>query len=99
MNELVSIIMPTFNREKKIRKAINSVRSQTYENWELIIVDNTHLHVKHKSFIPGKLHLHVKIKSQYLGSISKVSAQRLVMKALDVDLKTSIHALEISINK
>ena len=66
---------------------------------ELIIVDNTHLHVKHKSFIPGKLHLHVKIKSQYLGSISKISAQRLVMKALDLDLKTSIHALEISINK
>ena len=66
---------------------------------ELIIVDNTHLHVKHKSFVPGKLHLHIKIKSQYLGSISKVSAQRLVMKALDVDLKTSIHALEISINK
>ena len=66
---------------------------------ELIIIDNTHLHVKHKSFMPGKLHLHVKIKSQYLGSISKISAQRLVMKALDEDLKTSIHALEISINK
>ena len=66
---------------------------------ELIIVDNTHLHVKHKSFVPGKLHLHVKIKSQYLGSISKISAQRLVMKALDEDLKTYIHALEISINK
>ena len=49
--------------------------------------------------MPGKLHLHVKIKSKYLGSISKISAQRLVMKALDEDLKTSIHALEISINK
>ena len=23
---------------------------------ELIIIDNTHLHVKHKSFVPGKLH-------------------------------------------
>ena len=40
MSELVSIIMPTFNREKKIIKAIDSVRSQTYKNWELIIVDN-----------------------------------------------------------
>ena len=66
---------------------------------ELIIVDNTHLHVKHKSFAPGKFHLHVKIKSKYLGSISKISAQRLIMKALEEDLKTSIHALEISINK
>ena len=66
---------------------------------KLIIVDNTHLHVKHKSFVPGKLHLHIKIKSQYLGSISKISAQRLIMKVLKDDLKTNIHALEISINK
>ena len=77
--------------ENKLKKHLNLE--------ELIIVDNTHLHVKHKSFTPGKLHLHLKIKSQYLGSISKISAQRLVMKALDEDLKTSIHALEISINK
>ena len=66
---------------------------------ELIIIDNTHLHVRHKSFVTGKLHLHVKIKSQYLGSISKISAQRLIMKVLKHDLKTNIHALEISINK
>ena len=66
---------------------------------ELIIVDNTYLHVKHKSFVHGKLHLHLKIKSNYLGSISKISAQRLIMKILKDDLKTNIHALEISINK
>ena len=29
---------------------------------DLIIIDNTHLHVKHKSYVPGKLHLHIKIK-------------------------------------
>lgn len=41
MNEIFfSIILPTFNREKKIIKAINSVLNQTYENWELIIIDN-----------------------------------------------------------
>ena len=77
--------------ENKLKERINLE--------ELIIVDNTHLHLKHKSFVPGKLHLHLKIKSQYLGSISQKSAQRLVMKVLDKDLKTSIHALEISINK
>lgn len=37
---LVSIIMPTFNREKIIKKAIDSVLKQSYENWELIIVDD-----------------------------------------------------------
>lgn len=37
---LVSIIMPTHNREKVIEKAIDSVLKQSYENWELIIVDD-----------------------------------------------------------
>ena len=84
---------------KNYFKKIESKLKERLNLEELIIVDNSYLHVKHKSFAPGKLHLHLKIKSQYLGSISKISAQRLVMKALDEDLKTSIHALEISINK
>jgi len=37
---LVSIWMLTYNREKYIREAIESVLSQTYENFELIIIDN-----------------------------------------------------------
>jgi glycosyltransferase involved in cell wall biosynthesis len=36
----VSIIMPSFNKAKYISEAINSVISQTYTNWELIIVDD-----------------------------------------------------------
>lgn len=37
---LVSIIMPVYNRQSYIQKAITSVLSQTYNNWELIIVDD-----------------------------------------------------------
>ena len=37
---LVSIIMNCFNGEKYLREAIDSVISQTYENWELIFWDN-----------------------------------------------------------
>lgn len=37
---LVSFIMPTYNRRHCISQAIDSVRSQTYENWELLIVDD-----------------------------------------------------------
>lgn len=38
--ELVSIIMPTYNRAYIIERAIQSIFLQTYTNWELIIVDD-----------------------------------------------------------
>ena len=40
MDELVSIIMPSYNTEQYIGESIKSVQAQTYENWELIIVDD-----------------------------------------------------------
>ena len=63
------------------------------------IFDNTHKHKGHKFFSPNKFHLHLKIKSLYLNSLSRVSAQKIIMKILSDDLKTKIHALEISIEK
>ena len=39
-NPFFSIILPTYNRENMISKAIESVKSQRFENWELIIVDD-----------------------------------------------------------
>ena len=37
---LVSIIIPLYNQGDYIKEAIESVRSQTYPNWELIIMDD-----------------------------------------------------------
>ena len=66
---------------------------------DIQIVDNSHKHKGHKFYSPEKLHLHLKIKSLYLSSLSRVSAQKLIMKTLSEELKTKIHALEISIEK
>ena len=77
--------------EKKLRMQIK------FESLE--IVDNSHKHKDHKFFSEEKFHLHLKIKSLYLSSISRLSAQKLIMKVLKDDLKSKIHALEISIEQ
>ena len=40
---LVSIITPVYNCEKLIEETINSVISQSYSNWEMILVDDCSL--------------------------------------------------------
>ncbi|MDE6476002.1 MAG: glycosyltransferase [Erysipelotrichaceae bacterium] len=39
-NKKVSIIMPTYNDAKSIVESMDSLRKQTYSNWEFIIVDD-----------------------------------------------------------
>jgi BolA family transcriptional regulator, general stress-responsive regulator len=78
---------------------INVKLKSQIEIEELEIVDNSHKHKGHKFFSPEKLHLHLKIKSLYLNSISRVNAQKMIMKILKEDLKKKIHALEITIEQ
>ena len=37
---LITVIMPTYNRAHLIKRSIDSVRNQTYPNWDLVIVDD-----------------------------------------------------------
>jgi len=39
-NELVSVIMPCYNSGKFISQSIRSVLEQTYQNWEMLIIDD-----------------------------------------------------------
>ena len=79
------------NIKKKLENKIN------FEKIE--ITNNTEKHKNHKFFTKEKYHLHLKIKSLYLKSISRVSAHKMIMKILKDDLKTKIHALEITIEQ
>lgn len=61
-NNIVSIILPVFNGETYLRKAIESVIAQSYLNFELIIVDDcstdsTNKIAQHYSYIDKRIRL------------------------------------------
>lgn len=39
-NDLISIVIPTYNRQSLLKLTLNSVQQQDYKNWECIIVDD-----------------------------------------------------------
>ncbi len=39
-NPLVTIAIPTLNSERTLERTLNSIKSQTYKNYEIIIIDN-----------------------------------------------------------
>ena len=40
MSRLVSVIIPAYNVEKYIQATLRSVQSQTWEDWEALVVDD-----------------------------------------------------------
>ena len=40
MNKLVSVIIPTYKRPETLKRAVDSVLNQTYENIEVIVADD-----------------------------------------------------------
>ena len=83
------------NYFEEIKKKIkNNIKLES-----IIIVDNSYKHKKHKFFSNQKFHIHLIIKSVYLNSISRLNAQKIIMKILKDDLKTKIHAIEITIEQ
>ena len=37
---LISIVIPTYNRSLFLERSIKSIINQTYQNWEIIVIDN-----------------------------------------------------------
>lgn len=40
MNPLVSIIVPVYNAEKTFNRCVNSILNQTFQDWELLLIDD-----------------------------------------------------------
>ena len=78
----------------KVKEKIN--REIKPEN--IILIDNSHLHKKHKSFDSNKFHLKVIIKSKKLKSMDKIAAHKKIYSVLKNEIHNKIHALEIEIN-
>ena len=76
--------------KEKINKKINP------EN--IILIDNSSFHTKHKSFDSNKIHLKIVIKSTKLKNMDKITAHKEIFSILKNEMKNKIHALEIEIN-
>ena len=37
---LISVVIPLYNKEKTIKKTLNSILLQSYSNYEIVIVDD-----------------------------------------------------------
>ena len=56
----------------------------------LSLIDNSHLHTRHKSFDPNKYHLKIVIKSVRLKEMQKIEAHRLIFSILGEEMKKTM---------
>ena len=63
----------------------------------IILINNSSLHLKHKSFDVNKFHLKIIVKSKKLKAMSKIMAHKEIFSILKDEMNSRIHALEIEI--
>ena len=64
---------------------------------QVLLIDNSNLHTKHKSFNSNKFYLKLIIKSEKLKNMSKIDAHKVIFSILKEEMQNKIHALEIEI--
>ena len=66
-SELISVVIPTYNRYRELIRALESVKNQTYKNLEVIIIDDNidqKLSKKIELLIKNKYKNYIYIKNQ-----------------------------------
>ena len=71
--------------------------SKEFDPEKILLINNSSLHTKHKSFDAAKLHLKLIIKSEKLRKLRKIDAHRVIFSILKDEMKDKIHSLEIKI--
>ena len=64
---------------------------------QILLIDNSNLHAKHKSFDSNKFHLKLIIKCAKLRNMGKIDAHKAIFSILKKEMESKIHALEIEI--
>ena len=64
---------------------------------KILLIDNSALHTKHKSFNSNKFYLKLIIKSKKLKKMNRLDSHKLIYSILQDEMKEKIHALEIEI--
>ena len=78
----------------------DEIKTKKYKEFspdQLSVIDNSHLHRKHKSFDVNKYHLKIIIKSNKFQNMKKIEAHKAIFSILENEMKNKIHALEIEI--
>lgn len=102
--EIVSIITPCYNSEKYIADTYNSIKSQSYKNWEWIIVDDCSSDKSVEiiqSFNDNRIKLIIQSKNQgaaYSRNLALNKAQGRFITFLDSDDLWLPNFLETTIN-
>ena len=81
-------------------KIHEEIKKKIYEKIKpknIILIDNSNLHKKHKSFDSNKFHFKIIIESDKLKKMHKIDAHKKIFSILKEEMKNKIHALEIEI--
>ena len=81
----------------KIHEEIKKKINEKINPKNIILIDNSNLHKKHKSFDLNKFHFKIIIESEKLKKMDKIDAHKKIFSILKEEMKNKIHALEIEI--
>ena len=82
----------TMERVAKIEQLLEAALAPD----ELLVKDQSHLHVGHAGARDGKGHFEVKIVSEQFDGLSRLARHRLVYDALGAFMDSDVHALQIN---